>query len=76
MGMIITFGFGCNLRAIYMTVNYEKPLDTSEEIYKSDEIIHLSKHSLHHLNSSNNEWDQKLANSPKVDRTTAYSIYH
>ena len=33
MGMIIMFGATCNLRAIYMRVDYEKPLDTARSIY-------------------------------------------
>ena len=66
MGMILTFGFGCNLRAIYMRVFYDKPLETAEEIYKSDNLVYLLKHKLHYLNSSNNVWDRRLANSDKI----------
>ena len=40
MGMIIMFGFTCNLRSIYMQENYETPLDTAEQIYKSNKTFY------------------------------------
>ena len=42
MGMVIMFGFTCNLRAIYMRVDHEKPLDTAKSIFESGKILDIN----------------------------------
>ena len=65
MGMIIMFGFTCNLRAIYMNVDYEKPLDTAEAIYKSGRTVTINSATfwLDFLQTSGNPWHRLIANT-------------
>ena len=62
MGMIIMFGFTCNLRAIYMQENYEEPLDTAEQIYKSNKTFYSFDSRIDWLKTLDNPWYTKLAN--------------
>ena len=62
MGMILMFGFTCNLRAIYMRVDYETPLDTAEQIYKSGKICYDIDWGIDWLKTLNNPWIRKIAN--------------
>ena len=72
MGMIIMFGFTCNLRAIYMKENFETPLKTAEQIYKSDKTYYdvLGKEPLYVLD---NIWYQKKARS--VEEEDWHELY-
>ena len=62
MAMIIMFGFTCNLRAIYMKENYEEPLDTAEQIYKSNKTFYDVQWGIDWLKTLDNPWYTKLAN--------------
>ena len=60
MGMVIMFGFSCNLRAIYMRVDYETPLDTAEQIYMSDKTYYETDYNIDRLKAHNNPWMGKF----------------
>merc|ERR1712077_145168 len=67
MGMIILFGFTCNLRAIYMRVDHEEPLDTAESIYKSGRTVTINSATfwLDFLKTSGNPWHRLIADTSK-----------
>ena len=56
-------GFSCNLRAIYMSVEYEKPLDTAEAVFRSGKTVHMNGGGWYrdHLRTSDNRWYRQLA---------------
>ena len=61
MGMIIMFGIVCNLRAIYMRIDYEQPLDTAESIFRSGKTVHISSGGWYaeYLEKSDNQWHKR-----------------
>merc|ERR1711994_394730 len=63
MGMIIMFGMTCNLRAIFMRVDYEKPLDTAKSIFESGKSVNIHSGGFYrnYLEKSDNPWHGRLA---------------
>ena len=56
------FGFTCNLRAIYMRVDYEKPLDTAKSIFESGKTVNIYGGGFYpkYLGNSDNPWHRKI----------------
>ena len=68
MGMILMFGFICNLRAIFMKEEYEAPLDTAEDIVKSGKTVYMATNTWYKdfLQTSTNEWNRRIAREAKL----------
>ena len=62
------FGFTCNLRAIYMKVDYQQPLDTAEDIFKAGKTLSViaSPFWKNLLMASENVWHRKLNTTAKL----------
>ena len=67
MGMIVMFGFSCNLRAIYMRVDYRKPLDTAEAVALSGKTVHMNGGGWYRdfMRTSDNPWYRQLASTAR-----------
>ena len=61
MGTIIVFGFACNLRAMLLKPARDRPIDTTEELYKSGMTVHMDDSSWmeNYFITSSNEWQRK-----------------
>ena len=62
MGMIIVFGFTCNLRAMLLKPDRDRPIDTTEDLFlQGISPIVVKTQTKQSLETSPNEWQRKAA---------------
>ena len=67
MGMIIVFGFVCNLRAMLLKPARDRPIDTTEELFLQGKSPIVVKTQLKQsLETSPNVWQRKAAQNARV----------
>ena len=67
MGMIIVFGFSCNLRAMLLKPARDRPIDTTEDLFLQGKYpIVVNTQVKKFLEASTNVWQRKAAEKPLV----------
>ena len=67
MGMIIVFGFSCNLRAMLLKPARDRPIDTTEDLFlQGKSPIVVMTQNKQSLQASPNEWQRKAAENALV----------